>query len=433
MTRKPVFGSVMQIICMLVVGLPMFLFTPQQAFAAAPNGTFRGNAYGVDVTADVGPTANGVRKVGLIGCTCIGTDGKTEVVNVNPIASAKLISAQGVTSTATTNRTSSEATAKTTSKVSGVSLLNGLITADAIEAVASVNATVGEFTTSEAGSKFVNLRIAGLAVDVNTPINTELNLPGFGSIVLREVITSNTGPTLRSVQVNMLHVKIAKNNLLNLPVGAEIVVGHAFVGFSRSTMNAVALGNATIVNAQAVVGPLQSSLKDVALVSTGCDGTNNRTITASVNSINIPGIVVSGLGRTTTIGGTVDGAIVTKSTARVETLSLLNGLIKADAINAVAQSSFRNGTYATSAQGTSFLNLSINNRQIAASVAPNTRIELAGIGYVILNQVIVNKASTKAVVTVNALQIYVLNNNNLGLPVGSQISVGHAYTYVMGY
>jgi hypothetical protein len=425
--------TLLHLVCAFVIGLPLFMFTPQSALAAAPTGSFRGNAYGVDVTADVGPTANALRRLGLITCSCVGSNGKTQVVTVNTPTSAPFATVQGVTNTVMTSRTSTEARVRNTSKVTGLSLLGGIITADGVEAVANVVATTNTIAASENGSRFLNLKIAGVTQSANPAINTKLAVPGFGSVVLREVIMNYPNTNFRTIDVNMLRIKIEQQNSLNLPIGSEIIVAHAAAGFARSPLNAIVQGNAYVATSKTSASTVQGALNNLGLVTMGCEGTNNQTIQRSISAVNVPNVVVSGAGRATAFGGVLNGGTVAKTTAQIENVGLLNGLIRADALTVVSQSTFKDGTYSTAANTTSFTNLRVNNQAVAANVARNTRIDLPGFGYLVLNQVVTSQTATSATSNVRAIEVFITIQNASNLPVGTRLVIGYASSGVLGY
>jgi len=62
---------------------------------------------------------------------------------------------------------------------------------------------------------------------------------------------------------------------------------------------------------------------------------------------------------------------------------------------------------------------------------PNTRINLAGIGYVIVNEQYGSSNAPGAAETVIAFDIYITQSNSLGLPKGARILVGVATASAM--
>ena len=94
----------------------------------------------------------------------------------------------------------------------------------------------------------------------------------------------------------------------------------------------------------------------------------------------------------------------------VVALSLLNGLITASSLTA-AVSSTSNGAQATSnGLGSTLADLVVNGVQVTfgdATVAPNTRITLPGVGYVVLNEQLPTGDGVHASgLTVNLIHVY---------------------------
>ncbi|HVE95132.1 MAG TPA: choice-of-anchor P family protein [Acidimicrobiales bacterium] len=108
--------------------------------------------------------------------------------------------------------------------VASVDLLDGTITADAVmaKARATFDGDDGAGTTSSAGSGLVNAVVNGTPIPATVPDNTTIAVPGVGTLVLNEVITTST-PDGVSVQVNVIHFTSDDGKI-------EVVVGSAFAG-----------------------------------------------------------------------------------------------------------------------------------------------------------------------------------------------------------
>src|SRR6266436_5387020 len=102
-----------------------------------------------------------------------------------------------------------------------ITQLGGVITADEVKAVSTTTHDATGFHTSAEGSTFVNLVVAGIPIIGNPAPNTQINLLGFGHVVLNEQITKMK-PTSASFTVNMIHVFITQANVLNIPIGTQI-------------------------------------------------------------------------------------------------------------------------------------------------------------------------------------------------------------------
>jgi hypothetical protein len=125
------------------------------------------------------------------------------------------------------------------SEVENVSVLNGLISAANVTAVATTWRDPSGAVSSAAGSGFVNLVVGGVPVATDVPPNTRVSLPGVGYAVLNEQAEAAGGLT-----VNMIHVFLqgitggVLNPLTGSLVGGtlatvgEIIVGSAASGTS---------------------------------------------------------------------------------------------------------------------------------------------------------------------------------------------------------
>jgi len=114
-------------------------------------------------------------------------------------------------------------TAVSSATLGAVNLLNGLITADGVVAVAS--SWTGTVTGSDGeGSSLANLVVNGVSVADPAP-NTTLALPGVGYVILNEQIPTGDGVTSSGFTVNMIHV-VLQNALTGVRTG-EIIVGSA--------------------------------------------------------------------------------------------------------------------------------------------------------------------------------------------------------------
>jgi hypothetical protein len=98
-----------------------------------------------------------------------------------------------VASTATSTDSASLTTATTRSRVSGVNLLGGVVTAGAVIARAHASRGSGGLSRSSYGTEFADLRINGTDEPANVPANTTRTIPGVGTLYLNRVINTPTG------------------------------------------------------------------------------------------------------------------------------------------------------------------------------------------------------------------------------------------------
>lgn len=404
---------------------------PSKAAAAAPQGAFRGEAYGTFATGVVGPIATTLGRSAYLPCPCQGTSGQTKQNNVTALSAGtlgKVLRADAVTSTVFARKTGTAAEVTNTSTITGLNLLNGLITATTVKSVASTTATATATSSNAAGSTFVNLSINGRRIAADPAPNSRVELPGIGTVVLNKRVVSGNGQPVQTILVEGLTVEVKTANSFGLPVGARIVVAHAVSGFSRTPVQNFVGGQAYAAAANAAIGTvIQNQIGKAALVTIGCEGTGGKTLGNNIQALAVGKVLRTGTGVTTAFGGPdTGGGTIARTTARVENASLLGGLISFAAITASAEDRFNGGLHVRSAAGTQILGLRVLGLPVSASVAPNTRINLPALGYVIVNERKFPAPAANGLTQVNGLRIVVNTANTLGLPVGSEIVVAHA-------
>lgn len=190
-----------------------------------PNVVFDGQAYAALSNDAIGSDLeNKIGKGAVVSLSCDGTSGKTKTNNVAAQdVPGTLKFGDGIT-TAFGGAEGDAQVARTTSTVSGVNLMGGMVKVKAIQAVAQSSITGGVVTGTADGSGFSGLTVAGIAIPADLPPNTALTLPGIGDVVVNEQTVKKDG----TVKVNGLHVTVTNaDNLLGLPAGSEITVAHA--------------------------------------------------------------------------------------------------------------------------------------------------------------------------------------------------------------
>jgi hypothetical protein len=125
----------------------------------------------------------------------------------------------------TTGAVDENASAQTVSEVENVNVLNGLVRADIVTAIASSYAGSDGAGSEADGSGFVNLVVNGTTFTTDVAPNTRINIPLVGYVILNEQTRSGDGASSTGIRINMIHV-----HLLN---GGEIVVGSASSGVAR--------------------------------------------------------------------------------------------------------------------------------------------------------------------------------------------------------
>jgi hypothetical protein len=117
-----------------------------------------------------------------------------------------------------------------------------------------------------------------------------------------------------------------------------------------------------------------------------------------------------------------------QSVSEVEQVSVAGGAISADIVTAVATSYLGQLSGGRDATGSGFTNLVVNGVPVTTDVAPNTRVNLLGVGYAILNERIPSGDGVNSFgITVN--MIHVVMQNLLGQQTG-EVIIGSASSRV---
>jgi hypothetical protein len=318
----------------------------------------------------------------------------------------------------------------------GVNLLNGLIKISAVDTV-----TTAQFDTDGGGSgtsntQFVGLTIAGKTYPVNIAKNTTITVPGVVTVQLnyQNVVQNDTSV---SVQGAGLVVTLLKTQG-TAAIGSTIVLNPTFGNVQRSSgpggrqLGGAAFGSYVFAGVGEDVQVQSGRTAYAEMPAIGTGGVIHENHTAKVN---LPGVL-----NTTGIASTMQGVSTqalnySKTATRTVDLnlfpSLFGSLIHADAIGTNSSATVQNGN-ATLSGGTQFVNLRIAGQQIPVDVAPNTKIHVANLGYVTINEQ--TKAEIDGVfhgIQVTALHI-VLDTAKAGLPVGAEIQIGFSRAFVWG-
>jgi len=299
-----------------------------------------------------------------------------------------------------------------------ITQLGGVITADEVKAVSTTTHDNSGFHTSANGSTFVNLVVAGVPIIANPPPNTDINLVGFGHVVLNEQIT-RIRPRSASFTVNMIHVFITQANVLNIPIGTQIVVSHASSGLTsgvEGTLDGQAYGTTASVAHTVTSGPS-------ALVNMSCLGTNGALRTNSVAEVQDPPLFSVGEVVDTALGTVNSTSAVGELTSTVQAVDVVTSLVTASLVKADAHASNIGGTLTFSDDGSMFVDLHVTGfPNIHDDVPPNTRLHIVGLGTLWLHRII----QTSNSIEVRMIEVIVTEANGFGLTIGTDIQVAVA-------
>jgi hypothetical protein len=117
------------------------------------------------------------------------------------------------------------ASAQTVSELENVNVLNGLVRADIVTAIASSYAGSDGAGSDAEGSGFVNLVVNGTSITIDVAPNTRIDIPLVGYVVLNEQVRSGDGASSTGIKLNMIHVHLLS--------GGEIILGSASSSVTR--------------------------------------------------------------------------------------------------------------------------------------------------------------------------------------------------------
>lgn len=406
----------------LIVGVLLLGAAAQPAQAAPLAGGFWGDAYGMVASGMTGSLAKLLHKPAYQPIPCGGSNGATLTKRQENFAAGtdgSVARAALIVSTLVTTTTSLAAEMHTSSTLSDVDLFGGRITASGVRAVANVLGDAGQVNGGRDGAGFTELRIDGVPVDPAVAPGTVFALPGLGTVAVGLTQVTPAGTRSLEVRVDMLTIDVAEANSFGLPIGSRLIVGHAQAAFDRS-IRAKSLGGAAWVGA--ATGQL---LEGPGFQPVNCNGTRGVTRTVDVTGFDLATLHVATA--TTTAWSTTSGSSATvRTTSTLNAGTLLDGRISFDQIAVVAEDQFNGSTHLRSTTGTSFQGLRILGTALPAQVAPNLKLALPGLGYVVVHDRRMPAAGVGGKLKVNGLRVVIDTANTLGLPVGTEITVAHA-------
>lgn len=316
------------------------------------------------------------------------------------------------------------------SRIEGLAMLEGLVVADAVTATSRTSFGPDGFTR-RGTVEVVNLRIGTATLNGSVARNTRIDLPGLGYVALNEQQRTGDGTTSGGLVVNGLRVH------LDSATGYR---GDVFVARAETMIDRPS-GTDSTVGAFAHV--LTANVRPVLTVHPqGTSGLacNGGDAASDILGVNFPLVETSsGTGRTEVHGEvTADGASA-QASATLEDLVAL-GLVEAEAATATAETAGTPGSVESTGNA-EFVDLVVAGGDVVnGSVAPNTRVPVPGLGYVVLNHQVCQSdgadgASCRGVgasaITVTAIRVVVrVSDNSFGLPVGATMSVAVAHAQV---
>jgi hypothetical protein len=378
---------------------------------------FTGTAYGTEVNV-ASTVQSGRSALSTLGCTATVGAGHT-----NSVASIGVLGelTTGTINTSVSSQSTSTGLASSSSStIEGASLLGGLVSATTIQSVSTTNrsSSTHRFSTSAAGTEFLDLSVAGIPISGTPAPNTKITLPGVGYVELNQQ-TSHVYRHSAYLTVIGIHVVVTLSTPL-APVGTQIIVGDA-VSDMGGSVGGLLYGLAYGANANvAGIGGVVVAGEEFPQ-SLGCTGTNGVTRTNTGVAITIPGALSTGTVVDSAAGTDNSSSVSGQVSSEVQGINLGAGLVTATAVESSVSA---DGNPPALANNSTFLGLTVSGFPgIGDDVPPNTKLSIAGLGTLWLNR----QFKTANKITAIGIQLDVtVPSNPLGLQPGLVVNIASA-------
>jgi hypothetical protein len=199
------------------------------AMLAMPRGPLAGQSVAAQAVAASVRTATGSQSFAAV---TLPQAGDMENADADNASVANTLGAGGLTSMTSGQVDDALVSATASAEAADVNILNGLIAAKTVVALATSYANGTAASSESNGSTIISLVVGGVSYADGAPArNTRINLPGVGYVVLNEKISSGDGVHSTGLTINMIHVYLV--NALTGAVTGEIVVGTATSSATR--------------------------------------------------------------------------------------------------------------------------------------------------------------------------------------------------------
>lgn len=308
-----------------------------------------------------------------------------------------------------------------TARTAGVNALGGMITATAVQSTSTatlINGVVGSSITTQ----LIGIKVAGVTLPVNIPPNYHVTIPNVASVYLNYAVSSKVAPSVMSLGIG-IYVSLLKPFGTN-NVGAALAINPTYAALGPITIPSsghIVRGKSYGTAVTANVGTLANVQSDpTAPAPMAAAGTGGVTQTVNVAGVNLTPLLHVGAITDTATGTNTNALWETETTSHIAALNLFNGAIKADAISSDAHvRGTASGVVVTGGSG--LVNLVIGGHPINLNTAPNTVINVLGLGKVTINKQ-VRTARSIGVIAVDV----VIGKAQSGLPVGAEVQLAVA-------
>jgi hypothetical protein len=307
-------------------------------------------------------------------------------------------------------------------ETAGVSALNGLITADAIDTTATSSLINGKIA-GNVTTTLVGVKIIGINLPVKIPQNYHVTIPNVASVYLNYTQVAGKDQSIMTIGAGILITLLKPQGNNGVGAAASVNLTYAALGpvlppVTGHSLHGNAFGTKVTANVGSLLGVQSDPTAPIAVPGLGTAGVTRVS--------NIAGVALSptlkiGAVTTTATGTNTNAHWESETTAAVAGVNLLNGLVTADAVKTDAHVNGLPGTTTKVTGSTILVHLKIAGALIPIDTKPNTTIKLLNIGTVIVNQ----QVSSANAITVRGLYIK-LTTAAYGLPAGAVVQVASA-------
>lgn len=373
------------------------------AIPAAAQNSVSGNAFGVSAN------ITGVGSVGPDPSVVLPAGGGTTEAHLLALDAPDILNTGSLTAQSTGSIGALVATASSQVGVEQANLVNGLVTADLVVAMASCTGNGTTATCSSVGTTILNLVVNGVPVGNITPgPNTVIPIPGIGTLTLNEQTTGGDNVASASLTVNLIHLNLDGT----LGTGDLIVASaHADVSFTQPGSLCPCPQPVNMVSGEAFGSQITLSNMPVEKNPRALLASQGGSAQANVASVTLPGTLTSATEDQVTSGSITATNASTTTSSSVEQVNVLDGLVTGDLVHAMCACTGDGTTASCNDTGTQFVNVVVNGTPITVPVPPNTTIPIPGIGTVIVNeQTGGGDGMTTSSLTVNAVHVILTGN-----------------------
>lgn len=403
------------------LGLLIIVTASRTPAFAAPTAVADGSAYAARIDANVGgPNKLSAGPIAPASLNC-DTRSATDQNSVATITLEPIITSSGTASDMVTSTYgSSTVSVQSSSLIQGIDVLGGAVTATTVQAVANSGLVNGSASSNAEGSMFVGLTVGGRQISGTPAPNTRIRLLGLGVVTLNEESMSRNRSVATGIIVNMIHVRITQSNSFGLPIGASIIVGHSESSIATPPVPVTVDASSYALLATGLAGPGSARSGPWAPARVPCTGGTAQDDLAQLmlTFADLGSMVDTAMGQVASSGSSA------AAQSQVQNVNVLAGLIAADAVTTDAAAALDGSP--TRSGSVTIVNGSIAGIPISSSPAPNTMVNIANLGYVVLNEQHGSLGSHSAKIVVNAIHLVVTTSNTLGLPVGANVIVANA-------